>query len=402
MLFVCSGPAYSHTDEATQQFRSGSAAFQTGDYKKALTAFEAALARGMSTAALHFNIGVAAYRLGNYGRAETAFKQVANTPAMAGLAYYNLGLVELKRNNSAAASRWFSRVEGATEDARLRQLATAQLGDLQPAVPAHTWVGYAGFGVGHDDNVALVSNSDVLGISDKADNVAEAQFSLSMPLGDWRLDGGAMAVDYQELDSFDQLGLQAGARYRWFFEDWTNDAGVQLAYTTLDGNGFENRRALFVQTGRDLLPDLYFRGRYRFSDIDGLNEFSGLTGQRHELGAALDWTRAEWDFSFGYRLELGNYADDSLSATRHELTFDASYNFATDWTFRAEASQRRSNYDSEINGNEQRTEFGLVLNRTLTSRWQAFFRYEYSNNNADAAGYDYTGDRITAGVEATL
>lgn len=403
MLFVCSGPAYSHTEEATKQFRSGSSAFQAGDYQKALTAFESALAQGMSTPALHFNIGVAAYRAGNYRRAETAFKEVANTPTMAGLAYYNLGLVELKRNDSAAASRWFSRVEDATEDPRLRQLAAAQLGDVQPPASGHKWVGYAGFGVGHDDNVALVSNSDVLGISDKADNFAEAQLSFSTLLGEsWRLDGGAMMVDYQSLDSFDQLGLQAGARYRWLFDDWTNDAGVQLAYTTLDGSGFESRRALFVQTGRDLLPDLYVRGRYRFSDIDGLNEFRGLTGRRHELGATLDWTRAEWNFSFGYQFEIGDYDDDSLSATRHQLSVDAEYNFATDWSLLAEASRRRSNYDSDTNGNEQRTELALALTRTLTSRWQVFLRYSYTNNDADSAGYDYTGNRITAGVEATL
>lgn len=401
VLLLCSGPAYSHTEAATQQFRSGSTAFQAGDYRQALTAFESALAQGMSTPALHFNIGVTAYRLGNYARAETAFKEVANTPAMAGLAYYNLGLVELKRNDPSAANGWFSRVQGATQDERLRQLAAAQLGDLQP--PARKWFGFAGFGVGHDDNVALVSNSDVLGISDTADNFAEAHFSLSTALGeDWRLDGGVIAVDYQDLDSFDQFGLQAGARYRWFFDDWVSDAGVQLAYTTLDGAGFENRRALFVQTGRDLLPDLYFRGRYRLSDIDGLNEFRGLTGRRHELGATLAWTRADWDFSFGYRLELGDYDDDSLSATRHELSVDAEYDFATDWALLAEASRRRSEYDSDTHGNEQRTELGLALTRTLSSRWQAFLRYDYTNNDADAAGYDYSGNRVTAGVEATL
>lgn len=355
----------------------------------------------MSTPALHFNIGVAAYRVGNYGRAETAFKEVANTPAMAGLAYYNLGLVELKRNDPAAANRWFSRVEGATEDTRLRQLAANQLGDSQP--PPHKWVGYAGFGVGHDDNVALVSNSDVLGISDKADNFAEAQFSLSTPLGEsWRLDGGVMRVDYQHLDSFDQLGLQAGARYRWLIDDWVNDAGVQLGYTMLDGSGFEHRRALFVQTARYLLADVYFRGRYRFSDIEGLSEFRGLTGQRHELGATLEWTWADWDFSAGYRFEIGDYDDASLSATRHELSFDAEYGFAPDWSLLAEASRRRSDYDSGANGNEQRTELALALTRTLTPRWQVFLRYDYTNNDADAVEYEYTGNRIAAGVEATL
>ncbi len=357
----------------------------------------------MSTPALHFNIGVAAYRIGNYARAEAAFKEVASTTAMAGLAYYNLGLVELRRNDPVAANRWFSRVEGVTEDARLRQLAAAQLGEGQTPAPEHRWVGYAGFGVGHDDNVALVSNSDVLGISDKADNFAEAQLAFNTPLGEsWRLDAGAVLVDYQELNDFDQAGLHGGARYRWLFDDWVSDVGVQLGYTTLDGAGFESRRALFIQTGRELRSDLYARGRYRFSNIDGLNEFDGLTGRRHELGGSLDWTRADWDFSLGYRFEIGDYDDDSLSATRHELSVDAEHSFANDWTLLAEASRRRSDYDSDANGNEQRTELALGLTRTLSSRWQVFLRYAYTNNDADAATYDYTGNRFTAGIEATL
>ncbi len=357
----------------------------------------------MSGPALHFNIGVAAYRAGNYARAEAAFKEVANTPAMAGLAYYNLGLVELRRNNPDAASRWFARVETVTEDPKLRQLASAQLGEFDSPTPQHTWFGYASFGVGHDDNVALVANSDVLGISDSADNFAEAQFALSLPIGDsWRIDGSASMVDYQDLDSFDQLGVQMGGRYRWMLGDWINDAGAQIGHTMLDGSSFESRRAVFIQTGRELRADLTLRGRYRFNDIDGHNEFRGLTGRRHELGATLDWIKADWDFRFGYQIEIGDYDDHTLSATRHELRFVAESEFATDWIALIEASRRRSDYDDHTNGNEQRTDLGLALTRTLTPRWQMFVRYGYTNNDADASEFNYSGNRISAGVEATL
>jgi tetratricopeptide (TPR) repeat protein len=403
LVFVCSGSASAHGEEAGRQFRAGSIAFQAGDYTKALAAFEAALAQGMSGPALHFNIGVAAYRAGNYARAEAAFREVANTPAMAGLAYYNLGLVELKRNDPDAAARWFTRVEAATQDARLRQLASTQLDGFEPPPATPTWFGYAGFGIGHDDNVALIANSDVLGISDSADDFAEAQFALSMPIGDaWRIDGGVNAVDYQTLDSFDQLGAQVGGRYRWSVGDWINDAGAQLAHTLLDGSSFESRRALFVQTRRELRPDLTVHGRYRFNDIDGHDEFRGLSGRRHELSAALDWVQAAWDFRFGYLLEIGDYDDHALSATRHELSFEAESEFATDWTVSFGASRRHSRYDDHTNGKEQRTELALALTRTLTARWQVFVRYAYANNDADASEFDYTGNRINAGVEATL
>jgi tetratricopeptide (TPR) repeat protein len=403
LLFVCSAPAHSYTAEAERHFRAGSSAFQAGDYAKALAAFESAVAQGMSGPALHFNIGVAAYRAGNYARAEIAFKEVANTPAMAGLAYYNLGLLELKRNDPTAARRWFARVEGATEDPKLRQLAAAQLGEFEPPPPARLWAGYASFGIGQDDNVALVSSSDVLGISDTADNFAEAQFALGTPLGDsWRIDGGLTFVDYQDLSSFDQLGLQGSGRYRWIVGDWINDAGAQLAHTRLDGASFETRHALFIQTSRELRPDVTVRGRYRFSAFDGHNEFSGLSGRRHELGASLNWLQAAWDLRVGYQLEIGDYDDESLSATRHELTFDAESEFATDWSVLIEASRRRSSYDDATNGNEQRTELALAFTRTLTARWQVFLRYGYTNNDADAPQFNYTGNRISAGVEASL
>jgi hypothetical protein len=112
--------------------------------------------------------------------------------------------------------------------------------------------------------------------------------------------------------------------------------------------------------------------------------------------------QAAWDFRFGYQLEIGDYDDDALSATRHELSFDAENEFATDWTVLIEASRRRSSYDDDTNGNEQRTELALALTRTLTARWQVFLRYSYTNNDADASDFDYTGNRISAGLEATL
>ncbi|MBL8269507.1 tetratricopeptide repeat protein, partial [Steroidobacter sp.] len=187
--------------DAAEQFRAGSTAFQAGDYSSALNDFEAALAGGMTGPAVHFNIGVSAYRLGRYDRAHQAFEIVARTPTMAGLAYYNLGLVELQRNDDTAATAWFARVAPATEDEQLRQLASARLAELHPLAPPpeRKWIGYAALGIGHDDNVALVSNSEVLGISDAEDNFAEAQLAFSVPLASaWRIDAGLTAVNYQE------------------------------------------------------------------------------------------------------------------------------------------------------------------------------------------------------------
>lgn len=357
----------------------------------------------MSGPAIHFNIGVASYRLGRYAVAESAFREVARTPAMAGLAYYNLGLVASRQGDTKAAVRWFSMVEQATEDERLRDLAATQLAELAPPLPDRNWLGYAAVAAGYDDNVALVSNSEVLGISGTEDSFAEAQLAISAPLSEpWRLDAGLSYIDYQDLDSFDQLGVNGGGRYRWELGNWLHDAGLQLTYSTLDGEGFETRRTLLLQTTTHVLGDARLRLRYRFNDIDGLGEFDGLSGSRHEAGARIIWTRPTWDFGAEYQMDVGDYDDSSLSATRHRLGLELQRSLAAGWTLMLEGSLRHSDYDLASNGSEDRTELALSIGKALGDRWRIVVRHAYTDNSADVAAFDYRGNRISASFEAVM
>jgi hypothetical protein len=357
----------------------------------------------MSGPAVHFNIGVAAFRLGRYSQAESAFKEVARTPAMAGLAHYNLGLVAARQGDDKAATRWFSMVEQTTADERLRDLAAAQLDDLTPPPPDRNWLGYASVGAGYDDNVALVSNSEVLGISGTEDSFAEAQLAISAPLTQpWRFDASLSHVDYQDLDSFDQLGVNGGGRYRWELGDWKHDAGLQLGYSMLDGEGFEHRRTLLLQTTTHVLGDARLRLRYRFNDIDGLGDFDGLSGQRHEAGARITWARPLWDFGAEYQFDIGDYDDSTLSATRHRLSGELHRSFSAGWAVMLEASLRHSDYDLASNGSEDRTELGLSISKTLGDRWRVIVRHAYTENSADVSEFDYRGNRISAGFEAVM
>lgn len=381
----------------------GSKAFKAQDYGAALRSFEAALAAGLSGPAVHFNIGVAAYRLGEYSRAEAAFNQVARTPAMAALAHYNLGLVALRHGTTDEAASLFARAEREAADEQLRTLASEQLAELASRPASRDWIGYAAFDAGYDDNVALVNNSDVLGISGKEDAFAELQLALSAPLArPWRLDAGLTWVDYQDLDRFDQLSLQGGGYYRVPVGNWMNQAGLQLAYTTLDGEGFENRRTLALQTSSELWPDLRMRVRYRYNDIDGMNDFGGMTGHRHEAGARFVWTREPWDIAVEYEIDASDYDDAALSANRHQLGFDLQRPLFAGWAVLLEATRRRSRYDDRDNGTEDRTQLMLAVTKALSPTWQFVMRYTHTRNAADLAEFDYSGNRISAGVEAAL
>jgi hypothetical protein len=320
---------------------------------------------------------------------------------MAALAHYNLGLVALGAGESDEAASWFGQVEREASDERLKSLATARLAQ-RPSPPERNWLAFGSFAAGYDDNVALISGGDVLGVSGTDDTFAELQLAATAPLvGDWRFDGGLVLLDYTDLDSFDQLSINAGARYRMALREWAGEAGLQLTYATLDGNGFENKRMLLLQATRPLPDDWRLRVRYRFSDIDGLDGFDGLDGTRHELGLRGLWRRGSWDVTVDYRFDKSDYADEALSFDRHQLSVDAEYELDASWTLQASLAHDRSSYDLTANGSEDRTEIALAVNRDFGSQWRAFVRYAYADNQADLPEFDYARNRISAGVEAT-
>lgn len=357
----------------------------------------------MSGPAVHFNIGVASFRLGRYDRAEAAFRRVAETPAMAALAHYNLGLVALRSGDRVAAERWFSLAERAASDERLRTLATTQLAELSPVAAERGWLGYGLITAGYDDNVALISAADVLGVSGTDDGFAEVQLAISAPLaGAWRFDAGALLVKYGELQQFDQLAAHGAGRYSFEVDRWSNEIGVELAHTMLDGEGFERRYALRLQGETPLPAGWRLRLRYRFNEIDGLDEFEGLSGRRHEAGARLRWQRQPWTVGIGYQLENNDYEDDSLAAQRHQLVADVQRTLGNGWTVSLQAVRLNSDYDDADTGSEERSEVALEVAKALNGRWRVVARYGYADNEADLPEFTYRRQRVSAGFEVTM
>jgi tetratricopeptide (TPR) repeat protein len=401
VLVAVGNGALAAGEDAQQLFQEGRAAFERQDHVAALEAFEAAAKANLSGPAVHFNIGVAAFRLGDYDRAERAFREVARTPAMAGLAYYNLGLVELRRGDSQAAANWFARVEQHTAEERLRALAATQLANL-PAVPDRNWAGYASVGAGYDDNVALVSDSDVLGVSGLDDSFVEAQFAFSAPLAEtWRFDTGIVLVDYLELNQFDQLSAQGGARYRFLADEWTNEVAVQFAYSMLDGEGFENRQILTLQSSRELVEHWRVLARYRFSQIDGMDEFAGVGGVRQEGSVLLNRSVGAWQFGVSYELESSNLDDDALSTTRHQIAADFHRHWHDLWTLVIDTTLQSTRYD-EGAGEETRTEVAIAIERALGAGWRVVTRYARADNDSDLPEFNYGRNRISVSIEALL
>lgn len=396
---------HAQSPDASNLFAQGRAAFERQDFAAALAAFEAALAAHMSGPAIHFNIGVAAYKAQRYDRAHQAFEETARTPTMAALAHYNLGLVAKAQGDEQAAHRYFELVLAETQDQRLRTLAQASLGPSPEAAPeSHpVWAAFASTGLGYDDNVALVANGQSLGVSRESDTYFDGLFAGSVQLGEqWRLDADVGLLRYAELNDFDQATLGTGARYRFDDEDWRTDVGGQFALTYMDGDEFEQRHSLYVQTNRTLSNLWTMRARYRVSKVEGGGGYSGLDGWRHEAALRFTYTSLTWTANATYLFDLGDFASASLSATRHQVLFDARKFVTPVWTVRSTLSVRQSEYEDESIGTENRFEVGLGAERAIDDRWSVILRYLYTDNDADAPELDYERSRIQIGAEAAF
>lgn len=391
-------------DVGARFFESGRVAFAAANYPAALEAFEAALDAKFVRPALHFNIGVTAYRLGRYERARQAFLEAARTPEMAALAHYNLGLVALGGGDPADAAQWFAQCKSETRDERLLTLATTQLERLAAkSEPALNWSGYAALAAGYDDNVALVSNSDVLDLSGRGDAFVDGQFAAAFPVGEsWRFDAGAMLLAYQDMDQFNQITAYGGGRYRLALGDWMADVGAQLAHGTLGGDSFQNVQTAQLQGSTALSPEWRLRLRYRLSNIDGMGDFTAIGGTRQEASARLTWETNAWRIGTELGLENSDLNDESLSMTRPQLAVSIERPLNAAWIVACELAQSRSNFDVDASGSENRTDTEVSIARVMASNWRIVLRYAYADNEATRSDFNYSHNRIALGIEGTL
>lgn len=399
--------ALARADEAAKKFEAGRRAYEAQALEDALAAFDASVAAGMSGPAVHYNIGVTAYRLGLLDRAERAFLEVARVPDWAALAHYNLGLVALRREDRVAAGRWFNLAFDSATDEGLRDLAASQLDRLLQPPPARRWSGFAMLVAGRDDNVALLADTAPIGVSGREDEFAEVRLAVSGPLeGSWRFDAAAVHVDYFDLDEFDQSAVSLGAARRLLTGSWHSDVGAQANFLTLDGEMFERTAALVAQTAAPVYPEWWLRARYRASRVEGFEAFEGLTGTRHELGARLDWRRADWRLGIDCSFDDSNSDEEVFASTWYQLGVELRWEpHDSDWSLALEAAQRRTRHDGEPDEDtgtgrrEDRTRLGASAAMRIGASIRVVARYEHYRNDADLLGFDYDRNRVYLGVE---
>jgi tetratricopeptide (TPR) repeat protein len=398
------GTSWAASTEALSHFAEAKAAFEAEDFSKARALFEQALAAGLEGPAVHYNIGAAAFRAGDLPRAERAFREVARTPSMAALAHYNLGLVALDRRDEREARDWFERaIQQGPADERLMALASHRLAELPKPRAAGVWSYYARGGAGYDDNIALRSDSIESSASGDEDSYGEIMVAGNYSYGAWRLDAGAAMLEYLSLDEFSQSSLYLGGARGFRLDNWYFEVGAHGSQLSFGGDVFERNLAAGVLATRMFYGGSRLRAQVRAASVEGQGLFSGLTGDRTELGLYYDKTWRVWYFGAHARGER-NDSEDAIFATRWiQLGAEARYALSPTWGFNIGAALRRTTRPAQslaLDGwDDNRVSLQLGATRALWKQAQLFVRYNHERNDSPVAGFDYDRNRISASVE---
>ncbi|HET9865110.1 MAG TPA: tetratricopeptide repeat protein [Steroidobacteraceae bacterium] len=390
--------------EALARFSEAKAAFEAGEFSKARALFELAAEAGLEGPAVQYNIGSAAYRGGNLPRAEQAFREVARTPAMAAMAYYNLGLVALERRDEREARDWFERsLQLASPEGNLKALASSRLAELPEARAPGAWSYYTRAGIGYDDNVALRSASLDTAASGDSDEYGELIFATSYSNGPWRFDTGGSILQYASLDEFSQNGYFLGAARGFRSEAWYFEAGAFGSQSSLGGDVYERSVAAGVRATRAFYGGSRLHAQLRGTSVRGKGDFSGLTGERAELGLYYEKSWRAWNFGAHSRAERDDSDDPIFEMRWVQLGANATCSLSPLWEVTASAAWRRTTHaaqSEDVPGwRDTRVTTLLGITRALWRHAQLFVRYERELNDSPVAGYDYGRNRVSASIE---
>lgn len=410
LALVLTEPAAAAT-AAAEAFGAAARHFEQGDYALALERFRAAERAGLESAALRYNIGVCEYRTGAFAAAASSFRRLAaEYPALEPLAQYNLGLSLVRQARYPPAAAAFERARE-TGDETVARLADTMLERLarrghirQSASGQRRWSAYAGFGIGYDDNVALLDDSGISsGITNDSGFAAfsgRAEFAPGIP-GNAVIDASLYAVRYPDVSGFDQDVARIEVLWPVTAGDWRIDLGPRYSHSTLDGDGYERRVGLAADARRLLGAGRFLRIRVVHEEIGELDpDFNFIAGS-HQVAAVryaqeLDTAR----LSLQYEFIVDDRDGEQISATRNRLGAGLRWRSGDDWSFGVDLSYRASRFDDTLpTRDEDLFEAGFTLSRELAAGWEVSGSYRWSNNDSDVDAFAYRRHRLLLFVD---
>lgn len=401
-------------------FERGVAAYQSGHYEAARSAFEAARRQGLHNPNLELDLGLSYYKLERYADAQAAFQRLRGFPGYQGVADFHLGLVAARAGEKQRAAELWRALATDAADANLRERARVALGRLEPGAAPRVPGAYLLGALGYDTNPALIDQSPRPRNSKSA--YAELYGAFNYPLATapstaTLFNGGGYLRNFFVNNGLDQSGLFAGLSRGRITGGRQVAASLDAATVWLDGAHFADMYSLEAQGGPARgAGGVTLRGQASW--IAAAPDFSYLEGWRLRTEARWDGPRAPTRLHAGYQFEFNDRADFtatgnqffSHSPLRHRLTVALDHPLGERWALREMLRYRSSRYrdpsrflQGGVLVEERRTEnlfrAGVQARRQIARRANLLLEYEYSHNTASIGAFAYERHVASVGIE---
>ena len=326
---------------------------------------------------------------------------------MAPLAYYNLGIVAIQQTDLENAKYWLTKSYEQAEDENLRYLAETALARIEERKPQSLLEKYISVGLGYDDNVELLVNSETLETSSEGDTFADLFAFFRLPLtGAIPTHGSFMQTSlsylkYFDLDEYDigYANLELMYRKKSGRVQWEGGGGY--GYTIIDGNSYEQSPGGTIQATIPFMTAESLRFRYRLHYLDIFDsDYDYLAGWRQQALAEISRSVSKYKAYLAYTLELNDRDDEDYSPTRHSIAAGLILKYFKDIDISLYFSYRDSSYDIDNTEDRDDHRIDTRVNFTyfLENGWEVSGKYQYVDNDSNYSSYDFTRNVVTLSV----
>jgi len=288
---------------------------------------------------------------------------------------------------------------------------------LSSAAVASEWRGIVSAKIGHDDNVTLADDSNVVA-SDLKDNFVDILGVASRYLtGDKdngvHFTGVLYNREYDTDDEFNFLLVSGGLAYHKKLGDWHGRFGAKYDYLEFGGDPYESIWTLSAEGRHKFTKNTELRLRYRYSDITSeSSQFDSLEGDRHRARAEYRIKHGGNRYRLSYIFETNDRKDRttatsfrSSSPVRHTIRANAKVPLNGKWGTEFDVQYRDSRYkdDNVSSGvstrrNDDRFKAKAELNYQINKKTDVFVDYTHTDNESNISSFDYDRNEVSVGV----
>jgi tetratricopeptide (TPR) repeat protein len=404
------------SEQSEYSIRQGVAAYEAGEYQKALEYFAEAVRLGASQAALYYDIGVTHYKLKQYDQADEAFRIVAQSPKWEPLALYNRALIAYRQNQLELANEYATKSISLSKSPGLVAQNYRLLDRLEKGNQDYpSWSKLVYLGLGYNDNV-LFTEAGASSISGEGDTFVDFVGRLRRTFGSpdskkLKFLVQANLRDYRNLNEYDQMGLRSGLEKELGHPN--SAVGAYLEQVLLDGKGYEfitslEYRQKFASNGKSPLELKYSFNNYSMLD----SNYAFLGGVLHRIRLEKERKLEAGSFEAYFQGEYNDREDQTVSGDFYSyspvhLGFGAIYkkNLSSRRLVSGSVFLQGSRFqDPDVRSGLAKTredgllEFRLDIIHVSSTRWVYRASYMGTVNSSNYSEFSYDQNVVSVGI----